>query len=218
MGHAEFIPILLKGAAISLLIAAASSLVAVMLAFIAGLARLSPFRTMRWAAACYVECFRGTSLLVQLFWMFYVLPHFGILLPPYVVAVAALGLNMGAYGSEVVRGAIVSVPHVQIEATIALNMTKRLAMRRILLPQALLTMLLPAGNLLIILFKSTSIVSLITIHDLAFNAYNLNIQTFATVPIYLSTLLIYFVIAQAIALSVAALYRALDRGRSGRLA
>ncbi|UPK20569.1 ectoine/hydroxyectoine ABC transporter permease subunit EhuC [Bradyrhizobium sp. 131] len=218
MAAAEFIPILLKGAIVSLLIAGAASLVAVVMAFIAGFAKLSGLRAVRWTAACYVEFFRGTSLLVQLFWLFYVLPHFGILLPPYAVAIAALGLNMGAYGSEVVRGAIISVPRAQIEATIALNMTKRLAMRRIVLPQALLTMLLPWGNLLIILFKSTSIVSLITIHDLAFNAYNLNIQTFATVPIYVSTLIIYFIVVQAIAFSVAALYRVVNRGGGGKLA
>lgn len=218
MGVAEFIPVLLKGAAVSLVIAAAASLVAVVMAFLAGFATLSRSRALRWIATCYVEFFRGTSLLVQLFWLFYVLPHFGILLPPYGVAVASLGLNVGAYGSEVVRGAIVSVPRAQIEATIALNMTKRLAMRRVVLPQALLTMLLPFGNLLIILFKSTSIVSLITIHDLAFNAYNLNIQTFETVPIYASTLIIYFLIVQAIALSVAALYRVVNRGNAGKMA
>lgn len=144
MAAAEFIPILLKGAIVSLLIAGAASLVAVVMAFIAGFAKLSGLRAVRWTAACYVEFFAEHRCSFSSSG-FYVLPHFGILLPPYAVAIAALGLNMGAYGSEVVRGAIISVPRAQIEATIALNMTKRLAMRRIVLPQALLTMLLPWG-------------------------------------------------------------------------
>lgn len=211
MQFGEFFPILLRGAAVSIWIAAAASLLAVTLACVAGFAGLSHYRILRWLTICYVEFFRGTSLLVQVFWLFFVLPHFGVLLSPYLVAILALGLNIGAYGSEVVRGAIVSVPREQIEATIALNMSRGLALRRIVLPQALRRMILPWGNLLIILFKSTSIVSLITVHDLAFNAYNLNIQTFETEKIYGTTLLIYLVIVQVISAGVNALHRRVNR-------
>jgi len=201
-----YLPYLLEGALVSLAIATASAIVAVAVAFLAAFARLSSSRWLRASAACYVEFFRGTSLLVQLFWLFFVLPQFGVLLNAYVVAVLALGLNIGAYGSEVVRGAIVSTAQGQLDAAKALNMSPRLAMRRIVLPQAFVTMLLPWGNLLIILLKSTALVSLITIQDLTFRIYNLNIQTFKTLQLYTLSLVIYFCMAQMISLSVSALY------------
>jgi len=206
-----YLPYLLEGALVSLAIAAASAIVAVAVAFLAAFARLSSSRWLRASAACYVEFFRGTSLLVQLFWLFFVLPQFGVLLNAYVVAVLALGLNIGAYGSEVVRGAIVSTAQGQLDAAKALNMSPRLAMRRIVLPQAFVTMLLPWGNLLIILLKSTALVSLITIQDLTFRIYNLNIQTFKTLQLYTLSLVIYFCMAQMISLSVSALYSRVTR-------
>ncbi|MCA1510400.1 ectoine/hydroxyectoine ABC transporter permease subunit EhuC [Bradyrhizobium sp. NBAIM01] len=207
-----FLPILLKGVVVTIQITAAASVVAIVLAFVAGLARLSSNRAIRWLAVGYVELFRGTSLLLQLFWMFFVLPNFGLRLDPFPVAVLVLGLNIGAYGSEIVRGAIVAVPASQVEAAIALNMSASLRMRRIIVPQALVTMLLPWGNLLIILLKSTALVSLITLQDLTFQAYNLNVLTFRTWELYSLTLVMYFVMAQAIALAVAFLYRRLSSG------
>lgn len=208
----EFLPYLVKGAQVTIAIAAAASIVSLLMAAVAGVARLSQNRLIRWSATCYVELFRGTSLLVQLFWLFFVLPNFGIKLNAFVVAVLTLGLNNGAYGSEVVRGSIVAVPRSQIEAAIALNMTPALRMRRIILPQALVTMLLPWGNLLIILLKGTALVSLITIQDLAFQAYNLNVLTFKTLQLYGLCLVFYFVMAQGIALVIRVLYRRLSHG------
>ena len=110
---------------------------------LAALARLYGAAPVRSLATVYVEIFRGTSALVQLFWLFFVLPQFGLTLPPFLVAVLALGLNVGAYGSEVVRGAILGVPRGQWEATTALNMTRGSALRRIILPQAFVVMIPP---------------------------------------------------------------------------
>jgi polar amino acid transport system permease protein len=84
---------------------------------------------------------------VQLFWWFFVLPHFGIFLAPMVVGIVGIGMNVGAYGAEVVRGAVQAVPRGQYEAAIALNMSPVARMRRIILPQAVLAMLPPWGNL-----------------------------------------------------------------------
>ncbi|SFQ35919.1 amino acid ABC transporter membrane protein 1, PAAT family [Bradyrhizobium sp. Ghvi] len=190
----------------------AASIVSIVVATIAGIAQLSGNRLVRWIAIGYVEVFRGTSLLVQLFWLFFVLPNFGIKLNAFIVAILALGLNNGAYGSEVVRGSIVAIPRSQIEAAIALNMPPALRMRRIILPQALMTMLLPWGNLLIILLKGTALVSLITIQDLAFQTYNLNVLTFQTLQLYGLSLVLYFVMAQGIALVIRALYRRVSHG------
>src|SRR3546814_7395893 len=119
-----------------------------------------------------------------LFWLFFVLPHFGRTLPPLTVAVVALGLNVGAYGAEVVRGAIDAVPRGQWEETIALNMSRIEALRRVILPQAVVAMIPPWGNLFIELMKATALVSLITIGDLTFRASPMHQTKSRTVEVF----------------------------------
>jgi polar amino acid transport system permease protein len=197
-GFREFIPGLLEGALVTIQITVAACVLAVVCGLLAGLAKLSPFWPLRWFAIGYIELFRGTSALVQLFWLYYVLPSFGITLAAIPVAILALGLNVGAYGAEVVRGAVVAVPRGQYEAAIALNMTPFTRMRRIILPQALVAMIPPWGNLFIELLKATAIVSLITVSDLTFKAYQLNQATLRTVTIFLLALVMYLGIALVI--------------------
>src|ERR1700751_471070 len=165
-----FLPGLLEGAWVTIEITLGGSLLAVVAAFVAALLKLYGAWPLRWLAIVYIEIFRGTSALVQLFWLFFVLPHFGVTLDPLAVAILALGLNVGAYGAEVVRGAITAVPGGQWEATVALNMTRFQALRQVVVPQAVVAMIPPWGNLFIELLKSTALVSLITITDLAFKA------------------------------------------------
>jgi polar amino acid transport system permease protein len=208
----EFLPQLLAGAVVTVEITAMAMVLAVMMAFLAGLARLSRSRIVRAVAAVYVEIFRGSSALVQLFWLFFVLPFFGITLTPYQVAVLGLGLNVGAYGSEVVRGAILAVPRGQWECCVALNMTPFQTMRRIIVPQAVISMLPPWGNLFIELLKSTALVSLITLADLTFKAYQLNQATFRTAEIFTLVLFIYFGLALTITGGMRLLERRLGRG------
>jgi polar amino acid transport system permease protein len=203
----EFLPILLDGARVTAGIALAAAALSVLLAFPAGLARLSPSAMLRGASAAYVELFRGSSLLVQLFWLFFVLPHFGITFTPFQTAVLGLGLNIGAYGSEVVRGAVLAVPSGQAAAGAALGLTRWQVMRYVVLPQALRRMLPLWGNLLIELLKGTSLVSLITVSDLTFRAYQLNQATFRTAEIFTLVLAIY----GALALVVVAATRGLER-------
>ena len=109
-GFREFLPGLLAGAWVTLQITVAGCALAVVMGLIAGLCKLYGMLLLRWLAVAYIEVFRGTSALVQLFWLFFVLPHFGVHLSPMVVGIVALGLNVGAYGAEVVRGAILAVP------------------------------------------------------------------------------------------------------------
>ncbi|MYZ41817.1 ectoine/hydroxyectoine ABC transporter permease subunit EhuC [Schauerella aestuarii] len=180
---------------------------AIPLALLAGLGRLSTLRTVRWTAMTYVEVFRGTSALVQLFWFYFVLPLFGVQLPAMLVGIVVLGLNAGAYGAEVVRGAIAGVAPGQREAAVALNMTRTQTIRRIILPQAFPAMLPPAGNLLIELLKNTALVSLITITDLTFRAQLLRSDTLRTTDIFILVLLMYF----ALALVITAGIRLLER-------
>jgi polar amino acid transport system permease protein len=161
--NAVFIPGLLEGLWLTLRITAVGCIVAVVMATLAALGTLYGPRPVRWLAVVYIEFFRGTSALVQLFWAFFVLPDFNINLEAFTVAVVTLGLNVGAYGAEVVRGAILGVTRGQWEATTALNMTRVQALRRIILPQALVSMIPPWGNLFIDLLKSTALVSTISL-------------------------------------------------------
>lgn len=169
---------------------------AVLIAFAMGLMRLAPGFIVRGIATVYVEIFRGTSLLVQLFWIFYVLPLFGITLDPFPAGFIAVGMNLGAYGSELVRGAILSVPRGQWEAALALNMSPGLRMRRIIVPQAILGMLPAWGNLLIELLKGTALVSLISVTDLMFEAKQINSTTYLSVQAFGTALIIYYVMAR----------------------
>jgi polar amino acid transport system permease protein len=205
--NAVFMPGLLQGAWLTVRIAAAGCLLAVALATIAALARLYGPRPIRWLAIVYVEFFRGTSALVQLFWLFYVLPDFGIFMEPFTVAVLGLGLNVGAYGAEVVRGGIQGVQRGQWEATTALNMTRVQALRRIILPQALVGMIPPWGNQFIDLLKTTSLVSLITMSDLTFKAKTMNDTTMQTIPIFTMALLMYLVMSLSITIGMRLLER-----------
>ena len=197
-----FVPGLLDGAWLTIKIAVLGALLAVIMALVAALAKLYAPLPLRWLATVYIEIFRGTSALVQLFWLFFVLPQFGILMDAFPVAVLALGLNIGAYGAEVVRGAIRSVPRGQWEASIALNMTRAQMLRRIILPQAFVAMIPPWGNLFIELVKSTSLVSLITLADLTFKAQQMNQSTLKTVPIFTLVLLIYLAISLTITIGM----------------
>jgi polar amino acid transport system permease protein len=174
---------------------------------------------VRWLASTYIEIFRGTSALVQLFWLFFVLPQFGLTLDAFPVAVIGLGLNIGAYGAEVVRGAITAVARGQWEAAIALNMSRGQMLRRIILPQAFIAMIPPWGNLFIELLKSTALVSLITLNDLAFKAQQLNQTTMKTIPIFTLVLLMYLAMSLAFTIGMRLLERRAARGLArGRFA
>jgi polar amino acid transport system permease protein len=216
--YAIFVPGLLQGAGLTIEIALLGSILAVATATIAGLAKMYGPAPIRWLAVTYIEIFRGTSALVQLFWLFFVLPHFGISLEPFTVAVIGLGLNVGAYGAEVVRGGVASVTRGQWEAATALNMTRIQALRRIILPQAFIAMIPPWGNLFIELLKSTALVSLITLTDLAFKAQQMNQTTMKTIPIFTLVLLIYLAMSLLITIGMRTLEaqasRGLPRGRT----
>ena len=167
---------------------------ALMVAFAAGIARLSELRAVRWPTACFVEVFRGTSALVQLFFLFFVLPLLGVELSPLATGVLALGLNIGSYGSEVVRGAILSVPRGQVEAAVALNMSPWRRMRSVVLPRRARDAT-ALWNLAIDLLKSTALVSLITLPDLTFEAQILRTATADTLTIFTLVLAMYFAMA-----------------------
>jgi polar amino acid transport system permease protein len=187
---------IVSGTLVTIVLTVLAAFLAVAIALTAGLMRLSPNPLIRGAATVYIEIFRGTSLLVQLFWIFYVLPLFGLTLDKFTAGFAAVGMNLGAYGAEVVRGAIQAVPKGQYEAALALNMSPTTRMRRIVLPQALLIMLPPWGNLLIELLKGTALVALIAVADLMFQVKQINGTTFLSAQSFGTALIIYYILAR----------------------
>lgn len=182
-------------------------------AVISGLAGLSPAWPVRWANRVYVEFFRGSSAVILLYWTFYGLPRANtdldiLALTPMQAGVAALGLNMGAYGSEIVRGAIRAVPRGQYEASIALSIPRSARMRHIIFPQALIAMLPPYGNLLIEMTKATALVSLITLPEVTWIGYQMRANADLTsAQVFTTLLIIYF----CISMSLTALVRTAER-------
>jgi polar amino acid transport system permease protein len=166
--------------------------------FAVGLIRFARIPVLSQICFVYVEIFRGTSLLIQLFWIYFSLPMFGITVSPLTAGCLGLALNNGAYGSEIVRGALTSVRKQQFEAAAALNFSASHTLRVIVLPQALPEMVPPFGNLSILLLKDTALVSMINIVDITFRAQQLRTQTFDTVGVYTVTLFAYFSLALVI--------------------
>lgn len=197
-----FLPALLRGAVVTIEVAALSFFLMTAAAFVAGTGRLSPWTPVRWAATTYVEVFRGTSLLVQLFWFFFVLPEFGLTLSPMVAGVLGVGFNFGAYGAEIVRGAITAVPRGQWEGAAALNLTAYRRMTRIVLPQALVVVIPPFGNLTIEMVKATSVVSAVTLVDITYASVQQNQLHYRTIEIFMVTLFLYYCLSQLIRFSL----------------
>ena len=189
---------LLLGTVTTIKVLVCSMILYVIIAMIFGLMRLSKNPIIQGTATVYIEFFRGTSLLVQLFWAYYVLPFFGISLEAFTAGVVALGLNFGAYGAEVFRAGILAVPKGQWEGASALNFSKRKRMQRIIIPQIYPIILPPAANLAVELLKGTALVSLITLVDLMFVAKQINMMTWFSAQSFGLALIIYFIMARFI--------------------
>ena len=209
----DLLPSLLTGLLVTLQITAGAAVVALVSSFLAGLGRLSGRRTVRGISRLYVDVFRGTSALVQLFWAFFALPLLGIRLEAVTAGILVLGLNLGAYGSEIVRSAIRNVSQSQYDAARALNLSRRQTLWRIILPQAALRMIPPFGNLFIELLKGTALVSLISLADLTFQGQTLRTSTLRSGEIFALILVLYFVLAQVIARGMRFLESRLAAGR-----
>jgi polar amino acid transport system permease protein len=215
MDYSGYIALILQGALVTAQLTVMGCALALVMAFLAGLGRLSRFAWVRALSTAYIEFFRGTSVFVQLFWAYFVLPLLGFELTPLQAGVLALGLNVGAYGAEVVRGAVQSIGKEQREACVALNLTRFQALRFVVLPQAFVLMLPTFGNNAIELLKATAIVSLISISDMTFQAQVMRAQTGSTLVPFATIMILYFLFALAIAGGIRALERRLTRGLDG---
>ena len=210
-----YLNLILQGAVVTVELTLMGSVLALVVAFAAGLGRLSRFFAVRALATTYIEFFRGTSIFVQLFWVYFVLPLAGIQLTPMQAGVLGLGLNVGAYAAEVVRGAVQSIGKEQYEACTALNLGRWQSMRHVILPQALLVMLPTFGNNAIELLKATSVVSLISLADMTFQAQVVRSQTGDTLFPFATILILYFIMASAITWAIRGLERRMARGLDG---
>ncbi|MCK8676595.1 MULTISPECIES: ectoine/hydroxyectoine ABC transporter permease subunit EhuC [Streptomyces] len=185
-----------------------SAALAAVVAFGVGLARTHRSRLVRFLATAYTEVFRGTSALILMFWLFFVVPPLlGWQLVPMWAAVLALGLSYGAYGAEIVRGAVGAVAPAQREAGVALSFTPWQRTRLIVLPQAVPEMIPPFCNLLVELLKGTALVSLLGVGDVSFAAYLVRLATQESAQIYTIILVVYFLISLVITRSMKALER-----------
>ncbi len=212
----DLLPFLLRGLWLTVVMTLGGCVLAIVCAVLAGLGRRSQDVVVRGFSILYIEIFRGTSALVQLFWFYYALPILlGISLNAIFVGILVLGLNIGAYGAEVVRSAIEAVPAGQRQAAVALNLTPWQTMRHVILPQAVMIMLPPFGNLMIELLKSTALVSMISVVDLTQAGLLIRADTHRTIEVFSLLLVLYFLLSLLITATVRLLERQLAAGRGG---
>ena len=204
-------PMAIGALKITLPLTAVSFLIGLVLALLAALARLSNNRLLDAPARFYISAIRGTPLLVQLFIVFYGLPEIGIDLPRFVAAALALSLNVGGYAAEIIRASILSVPRGQFEAATTIGMGYRLAMRRIVLPQAARIAVPPLSNTLLSLVKDTSLVSVVLLTDLFRVAQNAASVSSRTLALYLVAAIYYWVICFVLSLVQQRMERRLER-------
>src|SRR5712692_5313598 len=168
------------------------SLVFALLVALGGISRFAP---LRWLVKSYIEAIRGTPLLLQLIYVYYVLPEFGIRLNAFTAGVIALTLNYSAYISEVYRSGIQAIGRGQHDAAAALGMTGPLAMRRIVLPQAIRIVIPSLGNYFIGLFKDTALCSAVSIQEVLFTAQIVAAQSFQYFTLYTVVGIMYFAVS-----------------------
>ena len=195
-----FLPPLLKGAKLTILLTLVVFMIASLLGLLVALGRLSRYRWVRWPLSVYVEFIRSTPGLVQIYYIFYVLPFFGMTLDAIPAGIAGLSLNYAAYMSEVFRSGIQSVPVTQREAATTIGLSYFQTMRFVILPQAIRTVLPPVANYLLMLFKDTSLLSVITIQELLFSGLLLASTTFKHHVILTEIAILYFIICYPVSL------------------
>lgn len=195
-----FLPQLLRGAKLTVLLTLAIFVISVVLGLLVALGRMSPYRAIRIPLTAYVEFIRGTPGLVQIYYIFYVFPFWGLTLSAIAAGVLGLSLNYAAYMSEVFRSGIEAVPPTQREAAATIGLNYFQTLRFVILPQAFRVVMAPLVNYLLALFKDTSLLSVITIQELLFTGLLLASTTYKHFVIFTEIAIIYFCICYPVAL------------------
>ncbi|MCP3712343.1 ectoine/hydroxyectoine ABC transporter permease subunit EhuD [Paraburkholderia sp. CNPSo 3274] len=214
----SYLPDLLKGALTS--IELTFSILALSLPFglLLAIARISRARLPRTIASVYIEVIRGTPALLQLFYIYFVLPSFGIRFAPFTAGVIGLSINYSAYLAEVYRAGIEAVPKSQTQAAKALGMSGGQTLRLIVLPQAIRIVVPPLGNYAISLFKDTSLVSIVTVKELMFTGQIISSTNFQYVTIFTLVGALYLAFSWPSALVVHWLERKMGNTRPASVA
>ncbi|KXB89018.1 putative glutamine ABC transporter, permease protein GlnP [Veillonellaceae bacterium DNF00626] len=198
------LPILLIGAGVTIEITAFSVAVGFIIGLFVGIARICRIKILRLLAAVYADCIRGTPLLVQIFLIYFALPMItGQRVEPFIAAVAACGINSGAYVSEIFRAGIQSIDVGQMEAGRSLGLTWWQTMRYIILPQAFKNILPPLGNEFIAMLKDSSLVSVIGFEELTRRGQLIIAQTYGSFEIWMTVAILYLIMTLAISRFVA---------------
>lgn len=193
------LPILILGAGVTIEITAFSVAVGFFIGLFVGIARISQFKVLRVLATIYVDCIRGTPLLVQIFLIYFALPMvIGQRVEPFIAAVAACGINSGAYVSEIFRAGIQAIDIGQMEAGRSLGMTWWQTMYSIILPQAIRNILPPLGNEFIAMLKDSSLVSVIGFEELTRRGQLIIAQTYGSFEIWMTVAILYLIMTLAI--------------------
>lgn len=188
-------PFLLQGAMYTVLFAAVSMVLGLILGFSVAVVRVTKVPVVSQIAAVYVSAFRGTPLLVQIFVLYYGLPSVGIEFTPVTAGILALTLNVAAYLSESMRGAILGIDKGQWEAGLSVGLTWGQTLWNIITPQALRLALPSLSNSLISLIKDTSLISVITVTELMLATKEVIAETFQPLPLYLAAAGIYWLLS-----------------------
>ncbi|WP_026576011.1 amino acid ABC transporter permease [Bacillus sp. UNC438CL73TsuS30] len=211
IAQSSFLP-LLKGAIFyTIPLTLITFVIGLILAILTALARISHLKILQMIARIYVSIIRGTPLLVQLFIIFYGLPTVGITLDSYVAAIIGFSLSVGAYGSEIIRAAIISIPKGQWEAGYSIGMSYSQVLRRIILPQATRVSIPPLSNSFISLVKDTSLASLVLLTELFRKAQEIAATNYEFLLVYSEAALIYWVICFFLSILQQSLETRLDR-------
>lgn len=211
IAQSSFLP-LVKGALFyTLPLTLITFTVGLLLAIITALCRLSNFKVLQFLARFYVSIIRGTPLLVQLFIIFYGLPSIGLTIDPFPSAVIGFSLNVGAYASEIIRAAILSIPKGQWEAAYSMGMTYPKALKRVILPQASRVSIPPLSNSFISLIKDTSLAAMILVTEMFRKAQEIAASNYEFLLVYSEAALIYWVICMLLSIVQDRLESRLDR-------
>jgi len=190
----QALPFMLQGLGMTVLLTVAAMVLSLALGLLVSLARLSKSSLVTLPARAYTEFFRGTPFLVQLLWVYYSLPILtGLRFSAFLSGLIALAINLGAFVAEIFRAGITSIERGQREAAIALGMTWWQMMRRVILPQAIRRVIPPLGSIWVSLFKDTSLVSVIGVSELMYQAKAVSIDTYRPMEVYTVLAVIYFV-------------------------
>ena len=190
--------------------------IALVIGMALALARIARLAWVRIPAVLFVELIRGSPLILQLFYIYYVFPLLGLRLAPIEAGLLGLGINYGAYLSEVFRAGIAAVQKGQWEAAGALGFSRSQVMRLVVLPQAIRIVIPPIGNYFVSLFKDTALVSTISIAELMFTGQLIASDTFKYMRIYSVVFLIYVLISAPASLGVRWLEKRLQSDRRAR--